>query len=284
VRCPAALQLARTEVLEELHRHPLSWYGSTAAQWPGPRSARSSNQPLPPAEVESALLAYVRLAAESEQPQSHRNRLARRTQQLSSTDVTAELHALYTLAAVHVAQQQDRQEQAGGSNGSGSGHARAQSLSDSDLVQLLKAYASLEDSSQQPSSPSRDMNMQRAQQQQKAQAAAAALEALYAFARLADTPQQEHGQQQQQQHNAHSRHHHQQQQQSPGGQAPGQLQASSDNGSAVVAYKHLAAGGSSRSPGASGDSPAGSSSSVSSSASGDLQVLLKLAQLGLQAS
>jgi hypothetical protein len=251
--------------MEELHRHPLWRYGSTAAQWPEPRSA--SSKPLAPAEAESALLAYVRMASEAEQQQGIRRQ--DRQARLSTADIAAELHALYTLAAIHVANQQDSEQPAS------THHRNKQSLSDGDIMQLLKAYASLEDSSQQHRSHRQqaagDAEQCGEEWDSKTQAATAAVGALYAFARLADQqqePQQEDGRQQQQQ----------------AGQAPGQLQASSsDSSSAVQAYKSLASG--TRGQASSGnDSTASSNRSSHSSASGDLQVLLKLAQLGLHAA
>jgi hypothetical protein len=264
--CAVILQLPHIDAMEELHRHPLWRYGSTAAQWPEPRSA--SSKPLAPAEAESALLAYVRMASEAEQQQCIRRQ--DRQARLSTADIAAELHALYTLAANHVANQQDSEQQAG------THHRSKQSLTDGDIMQLLKAYASVEDSSQQHSKHRQqaagDAEQCGEEWDSKKQAAAAAMGALYAFARLAD--QQQEAQQEDGQQDGR-------QQQQQAGQAPGQLQASSsDSSSAVQAYKSLANG--TRGQASSGD--ASSSRSSNSSASGDLQVLLKLAQLGLHAA
>lgn len=264
--------------MEELHRHPLWRYGSTAAQWPEPRS--TSSKPLAPAEAESALLAYVRLASEAEQQQGIR-RSGRAAHQLSTADIAAELHALYTLAAVHVANQQDSQQ----SGNSSSHHGKKQSLADGDILELLKAYASLEDRSQQQSSAggsSRQRQQDDAAWDSKAQAAAAAMGALYAFARLADPAGH-----QEQQHDEGTLQDSQQESQQPQlqlGQAPGQLQRASSS-STVQAYKSLASSNSGQ--GSSSSSMRSSSHAEGSprhSASGDLQVLLKLAQLGLQAA
>lgn len=270
--------------MEELHRHPLWRYGSTAAEWPEPRT--TSSKPLAPAEAESALLAYVRLASEAEQQQGIR-KSGRAGHQLSTADIAAELHALYTLAAIHVANQQDSQQS--GNSASSGHHGKKQSLSDGDILQLLKAYATLEDRSQQQSSAggsTRHLQQEDAAWDSKAQAAAAAMGALYAFARLADPA----GQQEQQPGDATLQDSQQesQQPQQQLGQAPGQLQRASSRdvpSSTVQAYKSLA----SSSPGQGSSSSSMRSSShaecsPSSSASGDLQVLLKLAQLGLQAA
>jgi hypothetical protein len=253
--------------MEELHRHPLWRYGSTAAQWPEPRS--TSNRPLAAAEADSALLAYVRLVADAEQQQGTRRQ--RQRAWLSPTDITAELHALYTLAALHVTQQQDPSEQRSSSSVAAS---NKQPMSDVDIMQLLKAYASLEDSSRQHASTDLSCRPQHGGSDEgwdsRTQAAAAAMGALYAFVRLADAgaqqdPQQDPSQQHPQQP----------------GQAPGQLQVSGSDGSGVVqAYKSLTRG--SQSPSTS--SSTRGSSSTSRSTSGDLQVLLKLAQLGVQAA
>lgn len=266
------LPLLRTQVphisttMEELHRHPLWRYGSTAAQWPEPRS--TSTRPLAAAEADSALLAYVRLVADAEQQQGMRRQKERA--RLSPTDVTAELHALYTLAALHITQQQDPSEQR---SSSGVAASDKQPMSDGDIMQLLKAYASLEDSSKQHGSPDSSCKPQHGGSDEcwdsRTQAAAAAMGALYAFAHLADAGAQQESQQDPSQH-----------QQQPG-QAPGQLQVSgSDGSSAMQAYKSLARTSQSLSTGSS----TRGSSSTSRSTSGDLQVLLKLAQLGVQAA
>jgi hypothetical protein len=281
-------QLPHASTLEELHRHPLWRYGSTAAQWPEPRSTSShhSSRPLAPAEAESALLAYVRMAAEAEQQAggSSPRQQARRLAQLSPTDIAAELHALYTLAAIHVASQQESSEQQQGGRKHKQHHGSKPSLTDGDFMQLLKAYSALEDRSHQqqqqhqPGDSGTEWDSQ-------AQAAAAAVGALYAFAKLAD--QQQEQEQSQQEQDAS-----QQDGQLPGQQAqrahqptaaPGQLRAGSGSGSSTVhqAFKSLAA--SSSMDGLRG-SNGSSSSNSSSAASGDLQVLLKLAQLGLQAA
>lgn len=270
--------------LEELHRHPLWRYGSTAAQWPEPRSTSShhSSRPLAPAEAESALLAYVRMAAEAEQQADGSPRQqARRLAQLSPTDIAAELHALYTLAAIHVAHQQESPEQQQGGSRHKQQHGSKPSLTEGDIMQLLKAYSALEDrghqQQQQQQQPGSGDSSSGPEWDSQAQAAAAAMGALYAFARLADQ-QQEQSQSQQEQDVS-------QQDGQPGQQAqraqqptaaPGQLRASSSSDSNTVqqAFKSLAAS----------SSMDGVRGSNSSAASGDLQVLLKLAQLGLQAA
>jgi hypothetical protein len=207
-----------------------------------------------------------------------------RAGQLSTADIAAELHALYTLAAIHVANQQDAQLSDGSSH-----HSKKQSLSDGDVLQLLKAYASLEDRSQQQSgagNSTRHLQQDDAAWDSKTQAAAAAMGALYAFARLADPAgqqEQQHGDPALQDSQQDS-----QQSQQQSGQAPGQLQRAISReapSSTVQAYKSLAS--SSQGQGSSSSSMRSSShaeGNPSASASGDLQVLLKLAQLGLQAA
>lgn len=289
--CVPPMQLPHASTsLEELHRHPLWRYGSTAAQWPEPRSTSShhSSRPLAPAEAESALLAYVRMAAEAEQQAgSSPRQQARRLAQLSPTDIAAELHALYTLAAIHVAHQQESPEQ---QQGVGSRHKQQHGskppLTEGDVMQLLKAYSALEDrghqQQQQQQQPGSGDGSSGPEWDSQAQAAAAAMGALYAFARLAD--QQQEQSQGQQEHDVGQQDGQPGQQaqraQQPTTAAPGQLQASSGSDSNTVqqAFKSLAASSSM-------DGMRGSNSSNSSSAaSGDLQVLLKLAQLGLQAA
>lgn len=280
-------QLAHHSALEELHRHPLWRYGSTAAEWPAPRHA--SSKPLAPAEAETALLAYVRMAAEAEQQHGLR-REGRNAQQLSSADMAAELHALYTLAAIHVAQQQDCQHSAGSQK-----EGQDSALAEGDFMQLLKAYASLEDRSAPAdgSSSSRTggaagQQPQRVSEQawdSRTQAAAAAVEALWAVARLADGPAPQDDEESQQDEGAHEAPGQQQQhrQQGPGQSAPGQLQAcsSSKAASSQSARKQVrwAAGQGSNS---SSVEESGARSTVGSSSGSDLQVLLQLAQLSLQ--
>lgn len=278
--CTAALsmlpvQLPRHQALEELHRHPLWRYGSTAAQWPEPR--QGNNQPLAASEAESALLAYVRMAAEAEQ-HAGTQRPRRSRQQLSTADIAAELHALYTLAAIHVSQQQCPNPHLGST---GSAHSGQQALPDGDVMQLLKAYASLEDRSQHGSGHGGQGSQHGSHSwDNKTQAAAAAaMEAFWAFATLADAPQQEQTQQDAQQEVPHGT----PQQAQPlqqSGQAPGQLQAGSGPCSSSPAHGHKQAPTGRIIQGSSSDD---SNRSVNS-APGDLQVLLQLAQLSLQAA
>jgi hypothetical protein len=191
---------------------------------------------------------------------------------------------VYTLAAIHVANQQDSQQ----SGNSSDHHGKEQSLADGDILQLLKAYASLEDRSQQQSSTggsTRQRQQDNAVWDSKAQAAAAAMGALYAFARLADSAGQQvqHGDGTLQDSQQDSQQPHQQ-----SGQAPGQLHRANSkkvSSSTVQAYKSLASsnpgqGSSSRSTWSSSHAEG----SPTHTASSDLQVLLKLAQLGLQAA
>jgi len=269
------VQLPRHQALEELHRHPLWRYGSTAAQWPEPR--QGNNQPLAAAEAESALLAYVRMAAEAEQ-HADTQRPRRSRQQLSTADIAAELHALYTLAAVHVSQQQGPNQHLGSA---GSAHPGQQALPDGDVMQLLKAYASLEDRSQHGSGHVGQSSQHGGHSwDNKTQAAAAAaMEAFWVFAKLADAPGQEHTQQDSQQEVPHGTPQHPQPLQQAG-KAPGQLQACSSPGSSSAAHGHKQAPTGRSIQGSSNDN---SNRSVNS-ASGDLQVLLQLAQLSLQAA
>jgi hypothetical protein len=202
----------RHRLLEELQRDAL-WQFSSMLE---PQRAHSSSgagwRRLTPQEAESALLAYVRMAAAAEQQHSSSSsrQHARQRDRLLPSDVAAELQALYTLAAAH-------QEPGAAGKGQRRGGAAHVSLSGADFLELLGAYAALDEcragagAFKDPRRSSIDCG--------------GPLTWL-AFARLADAPEEEEQQhkqlqeQQQQQQQGSP----QQQQQQNGQQAPGQLQ------------------------------------------------------------
>lgn len=244
-------------LLEELHRNPL-WRWSNLDEQP---SLQTSLKDAVPQEAHSALLEYVRMAAEAEQQQRPPLPRQYRRSQLTPEEAAAELHALYALAVVHVASQQHHQQS------QVKAHAKrapdSKSLSDSDFLDLLKAYVALEDASSRAKAPLQQPGGAAAAKSNMD--AAATVQALYAFATLADSMQQ-----QQQQHHRHD--------------APGQLAACTATLSA-----HAAVGGK-HAPQHSRQEGASNSSSGSDRCDGqllaaeqDLQVLLQLARLGAQA-
>jgi hypothetical protein len=243
----------RHALLEELQRNPLWRFSSLDEQQ---RLQRNNLGKALPQQAHDALLDYVRMAADAEQQQrqGHRQRGPR-----SPADAAAELHALYALAVVHVAsQQQQPQPHKDHANGQGSfdGAHHSRSLDDNEFMDLLKAYVSLDEAAS--SSKQHYREQQDSSSGQQHQAAAAAVHALYAFAQLAESVQQKQ-------------------------KAPGELQShrsvsepAADSGTGHAVHRSKQAGSA---PGWCGDS---SSSSSNIGSQHDLQVLLKLAQLSTQ--
>ncbi|KAF6265252.1 hypothetical protein COO60DRAFT_1479642, partial [Scenedesmus sp. NREL 46B-D3] len=240
----------RHALLEELQRNPLWRFSSLDEQQ---QLQRTSLAKALPQQAHDALLDYVRMAAVAEHPQQpgHKQRGQR-----SPADAAAELHALYALAVVHVASQQQEPQRKDPGNGQGSldGGEYGTSLDDNEFLGLLKAYVSLDQAAssdkQQHSKPQQGSG---GGQQQQA-AAAAAVHALYAFAQLADSVQQKQ-------------------------KAPGELVAHTSMAEPAAADGVARTAHRSKQPGSAPGWRGDSSSRVDSQH--DLQVLLKLAQLSM---
>lgn len=179
------LQHNRNALLEELHKHPLWRYSSL--------DERSAYQTPPrivvPQETHDALLDFVKLAAEAEDVQRpgamHK---CRRDGPVTAADVAAELHAVYALAAAHAATEQQQQRKDGRPS-------LNKQLTSTELLALLSAYSSLSDSANSASSNGKSYQQLIGQNSSstadwQGDAAAAAVQAIYAFAALADTAAQ----------------------------------------------------------------------------------------------
>jgi hypothetical protein len=242
----------RHALLEELQRNPLWRFSSLDEQQ---RLQRNNLAKALPQQAHDALLDYVRMAADAEQQQQGNRQRGPR----SAADAAADLHALYALAVVHVASQQQQPQHKDHANGQGSfnGGHHSRSLDDNEFLDLLKAYVSLDEAGGSSKQQQRGEQQQGNSGGQQHQATAAAVHALYAFAQLADSVQQKQ-------------------------KAPGELQAhksvsepAAGDGSPHAVHRSKQPGSA---PGWCGDS----SSSSSAESQHDLHVLLKLAQLSTQ--
>lgn len=275
----------RAQLLEELRRDPLWQFSSMGPQ--RPRGGAAWKQ-LTASEAEGALLAYVRLAADAEQRQQDDRGVASGRRQLLPADVAADLQALYALAAMHAAHQQhpavehEQQQQQSRSSSSSSSRAPARrrgpllhSLSETEFLELLQAYACLGDgeaAAGQPASGGWSSSRAGAGGSSSSMAdphghtaAADTLHALCALARLAETAHEDSRQQHVGAATVMGAPHPQAE------QAPGQLRKGSNNSAAQAASpdaKHPLGR-----PGISS-----SNSSASREASQDVGVLLQLAQ------
>jgi hypothetical protein len=240
-----------------------------------PRRRRANRRQLSTEEAQAALLAYVRVAAE-EQQQPGRMRGHARTPH----DAAAELRALAALAAIHAThqqQQQQQQQQQEGGGGQAVGLAAGRldskrSRSEGAYLDLLRAYAALDDAPCGGSGGSGGSKQARGAHS-PAEQVEAAMQALYAFAHLGDAARGEL------QHRSTARDAHARA--PPGRLSPVSPGSSSSSSRAAEPPRPAAAGSHSKSSGPAAGAIVSRSSGGSAS---DLQVLLQLAQLTLQAA
>lgn len=176
---PQQLADNRHALVEELHKHPL-WRYSSLDQRPAWRMPLRN---VAPPHAHEALLDYLRMAADADEAQrtaaQHRYR---RNAPATAAEAAAELHAVYALAAVHAASQQQLKAKQ---------PAQEQRLNSNDFLTLLRAYAALNEQPEGTLSENSAKQHYGASNRWQEEGAAAAVQALYAFAALTESATQQ---------------------------------------------------------------------------------------------